>query len=1117
MGRTGPARPDRPTDEQIIKTIRNNTGGHGIGGLGSAPSQPRDDPGYSATGGTTDNSDPWADDDDSDGSGGGSTGSSTASSEPESESGGDPWSGSSWSTTGDDDLFMGSNERNDLLDQFVENNSGLVDTGPGDSDGGRYSRDDLVIREAEDGDGFLVGPNEQAVVREQSDEWIDSWISDHSDLIDEGPGDRDGGRFKRSDLEVRKGDDGSVVIGPSDEAVAREREEMRVEQQEAAVDQFVEQNPGLVDEGPNDPDGGLFTPDDISVRETDSGFEVGPSEEAIARERREQREIDRMFAASRRFQGQQLSGAVDEFVSENPELFGDGDFSRDDVELRTEDDQTVIGLDQEAIDRERSEQEAVNDILTVDDRFTGEQSNPFATQSTPEQSEAQAQPQQQQEQFGDIDWSAGLGDPDEDEVENFVDETIGQGGSEWVGDTLAGTDRYLDENPGDNWFTQLGNTNAKTLVGMAKSAPQAPATVLEGVELTTYLAGGTRIVSGDNQVFVDRADQTLDATERVVSEGIAEAEENPTKALSQVTGGAALGRVFSLSRLGTSADVDVATAARRATGDYADTAGTGASRAATLASRAPDISITRDPDAGVLDVDPMLWQQIGDAAPDRPSISRPDVTGTVRSRLSRAREGASNSAAFRRAAVADRIQTVEDALSFDSDTLVPDARDFGRRSKSAEISARLSTEAALASARDAAPGFDRIGARGVDLPSAREAGRWSKSAEITTLLSAEAAAAGARETVTGWRPSVPSRPSLDVPTARETGRWSKGAELTTRLSTEAGIASAREGASNWGSSLVPTRSSSGELTAARMGLRARELRADARAEFGVARDRLSAPSLPSFGSSDGTSIFDTTIRVGPARPRRTSSGDPDLADVDLDPDENVLGPFADDDPFDFDAAADGVDVNAPRDDGMIGAVRTKTDTATDTRVREPAPSDRGSVAPAVGAAAGVGGLDRLGEMDDVDDFGFGLGTDELDAFDVSASVDDALDGLDDSATGVGSADAVDEADDFDFDAADEGTATSPFDILSTGTDSGVSSWTTTTEATEPDTRFDRPADPDPDRRRRLDFDDPTSDPDADAAFAAFGEKGRTWDTGVAQSLDELDDGGKAADDVFSRF
>jgi len=58
---------------------------------------------------------------------------------------------------------------------------------------------------------------------------IGSYIASNSDLVDTGAGDPDGGIYTRDDITIRRNDAGDLVVGPSEAAIERERSEARAD------------------------------------------------------------------------------------------------------------------------------------------------------------------------------------------------------------------------------------------------------------------------------------------------------------------------------------------------------------------------------------------------------------------------------------------------------------------------------------------------------------------------------------------------------------------------------------------------------------------------------------------------------------------------------------------------------------------------------------------------------------------------------------------------------------------------------------------------------------------------------------------------------------------------
>lgn len=473
--------PDSQTNEDIIDTIRNGMGGHGAGGVGN--------PGGVGTGGPTSDSSEasgpsyWRDD----GSGGSD------------DAGGGQSSGGS---TGDQ-VDLNDDRRETILDQYVDDNADLVDSAPNnDVDGGPFTRDDLVIRSADNG-GYTVGPSRAARRRVQSERAVDQFIDENSDLIDEGSGDTDGGRFSPDDITVTEMWDGQLRVGPSEQAIDRERQELRDEQ----VASWIDQNPGLVDTGPGDADGGRFEPDDIVVRESDDGdMVVGPSEAAIEREREEQASLINRIQ-------------------------------------RNEDDTPEI-------------------LSVIDDAESdGRPEDPSRDGSTARTAAAEAAARDD-EQFGDIDWSFGLGDPDEDEVENAIDNTTGaladeleqrgesfeQRADERAAEADELTGGYSPPGTlGTAGRSRAGGEFGEAAYRGAAGVAQLPSLSLEAQEAAVWATEGA--LRGPDEVQ-KRAEQAAAAGGTAVDAGVEFAMENPRDALSGVLVGAAAGGITQSGRLG---------------------------------------------------------------------------------------------------------------------------------------------------------------------------------------------------------------------------------------------------------------------------------------------------------------------------------------------------------------------------------------------------------------------------------------------------------------------------------------------------------------------------------------------------------------------------------------
>jgi len=246
-----------------------------------------------------------------------------------------------------------------------------------------------------------------------------------------------------------------------------------------------------------------------------------------------------------------------------------------------------------------------------------------------------------EEQFGDIDWSFGFGGP-EDEVEQFVDEQLGDEGSEWVDENVsdplrgvadaAGESDLLAHGPGMVPLGPVGDAVAReagvdqntgeavetyldVTANAAEDAPRLPGAVLELTEVNKYLA--QPVLQGDLPEASQRtADVAVAGGELALQEG-ERAFENPNRALAEIGLGVATGRA--------------GIAARRAasgTGALDDAAGVGASRSrvssvtpdggrfrsavARARDRTPSLSLERAPDSPTLQIDPGLRAAIRD-------------------------------------------------------------------------------------------------------------------------------------------------------------------------------------------------------------------------------------------------------------------------------------------------------------------------------------------------------------------------------------------------------------------------------------------------------------------------------------------------------------------------
>lgn len=153
--------------------------------------------------------------------------------------------------------------------------------------------------------------------------------------------------------------------------------------------------------------------------------------------------------------------------------------------------------------------------------------------------EASASPDTDEES-GDIDWSGGLGDPNQDEVEQFVDETIGEQGSTYVEENISPRLREFGQDaknadlfgagpeepatvraqegeydpfsgpsgentPGNDSGVGPGEVAGNLAIAganIAEELPKVPATVLEGVEGANYLLEATPAAGGSEEQYL---------------------------------------------------------------------------------------------------------------------------------------------------------------------------------------------------------------------------------------------------------------------------------------------------------------------------------------------------------------------------------------------------------------------------------------------------------------------------------------------------------------------------------------------------------------------------------------------------------------------------------------
>jgi len=169
---------------------------------------------------------------------------------------------------------------------------------------------------------------------------------------------------------------------------------------------------------------------------------------------------------------------------------------------------------------------------------------------------------EREEQFGDIDWSLGFGGP-EDEVEQFVDEGIGDEGSEWVGETIsnplrdvadaAGESKLLASGPSavptgvagpllgqDRDTADTAETYLDVTANAAEDLPQAPGAALELVETNKYVYGPA--LGGDVSESGSRASEVAVVGGMIAMNEGERAVKNPNRAVAEASLGVLSGR-----------------------------------------------------------------------------------------------------------------------------------------------------------------------------------------------------------------------------------------------------------------------------------------------------------------------------------------------------------------------------------------------------------------------------------------------------------------------------------------------------------------------------------------------------------------------------------------------
>ena len=499
----------------------------------------------------------------------------------------------------------------------------------------------------------------------------------------------------------------------------------------------------------------------------------------------------------------------------------------------------------------------------------------------------------QEEQFGDVEITNPItGNRVEDDLDNAADafrdrasgvvQRTGAVGTPGVAG-LAGTRDRSEVTDG------LQGQVAESTIRLA-NVPQLAA---EGKEVAEFAATQPQRAASAPEEFTSDVEQRSTAIARATAQ---RARENPAefaigttvglvgaagagRAVGSATRRASGGRVDLGSDLSGRAAQRASAAARRLGGSSRSAAG----RAADAArGRTPDVSVERDPDAGLVE-----FEGDGPSLPSRPS------TSAVTDRVSGLRDRASTDTNLAQSAQAQAAVTASSARRSASQAVEAVQNAPGRARVAASraqrrlgelpADARLEAAAARGRAADAAssiadrarPSFDRD--LSVDRPLSDVNLRDSARAQ------AAVAASSARRRLSG---AVPSRPDLDTPDVNLRQSAAAQAEVL------AGSARRRAAAATEPIRNAPDRA---RIASDRAQRRLGDVRADAGLEAAAARarisDRLSSSrdgsALPSLDTPSLSGARDLTIRIGESDgPRRARVPD-DTGDD--------LGPFADDD------------------------------------------------------------------------------------------------------------------------------------------------------------------------------------------------------------------------------
>lgn len=281
-----------------------------------------------------------------------------------------------------------------------------------------------------------------------------------------------------------------------------------------------------------------------------------------------------------------------------------------------------------------------------------------------------------QEQLGDIDWSFGLGDPTKDEVEQFVDETVGEQGSQAVAEAVGEPLRQFGQDAREADVPEqlrdalgvdaVGSPSAAEIVGeepqtdgvpdtvgpgqaignvaiaganIAEEAPRVPGAALEVVETGDYLLEATPIAGGSEEQFDQRAGKVATAGAALAEQTVERAREQPGPVAGELLLGAGLSRAVSASRFASGGSrVFDSDAVKQAVGRYRpDTDVRVASDASDTAVGGTQQGLGSGGAGQILDADAVDTAR-GVTGPSRLSLARGRASRAVERARTRARE-----------------------------------------------------------------------------------------------------------------------------------------------------------------------------------------------------------------------------------------------------------------------------------------------------------------------------------------------------------------------------------------------------------------------------------------------------------------------------------------------